>query len=66
MCDCSRPQRPFPVATDTQDGAVGQESLHPHTAEVTSDAETSVPIRCPQVSAQLFQSIVYLMKYMGK
>lgn len=45
MRDGSGSKRPLPVATNTQNGAVGEASFHPHPASASRDAAATVPVR---------------------
>ena len=38
-------ERALPLAADAQDGAVGEEGLHPHPAEAAHHEEAAVPAR---------------------
>ncbi|KAJ4437993.1 hypothetical protein ANN_13932 [Periplaneta americana] len=50
MCYGCGAQRTFPVATDSQDGALGEESFHTHLTKIAGYAAPSVSIRDQQCS----------------
>ena len=45
-------ERALPLAADAQDGAVGEEGLHPHPAEAAHHEEAAVPARQAHVSGR--------------
>lgn len=50
MRDCSSFKRPFSITTNTQNGAVGEESLHTYTSTTAGYEEATISIWCSQVS----------------
>lgn len=49
MRDGTGAQRTLPLATDPQDGAVGEEGVHTHPAAAAHHEETPVPAQQTQV-----------------
>ena len=46
-------ERALPLSADAQDGAVGEEGIHPHSAEAAHHEEAAVPARQAHVSGQI-------------
>lgn len=50
MRDGRGTERALPFASDPQNGALGQEGLHTHTAKATGHEEAPVQVRANEVS----------------
>jgi hypothetical protein len=64
LCDGGGAQRTLPVPTDPQDGSLGEEGFHTHSATTVSDAAASVPIWAQQVRRWNFLGQVQDIHYM--
>lgn len=53
MRDCSSFKRPFSITTNTQNGAMGEKSLHTYTSTTASYEEATISIWCSQVSTYI-------------
>ena len=45
MCDCGSAQCTLPVASNAQNGALGEEGIYSHFATLAGDAQAAVPVR---------------------